>query len=154
MVGPDPLLIAFDQDAVGAYWPQSQAGAQSGMIKPDLVPFPLPRQPTDQLDRAVAAYLTRFTGTWRDHTRSDLRSFLSWYAERRLHPLAARRPHLELYIRWMPEVRHFKPSTVSRRFSVVADCGSSKPPAPTSPTWGKNTATACLGCAAKEPRSF
>jgi integrase/recombinase XerD len=28
--------------------------------------------------------------------------------------------HLELYIRWMQEVRKFKPSTVSRRFSVTA----------------------------------
>jgi hypothetical protein len=25
--------------------------------------------------------------------------------ERQLHPLAARRPHLELYIRWMQEIR-------------------------------------------------
>ena len=38
----------------------------------------------------------------------------------RLDPLAARRPRLELYIRWMQEVRRFKPSTVSRRFSVTA----------------------------------
>jgi integrase/recombinase XerD len=45
---------------------------------------------------------------------------LSWCAERGLDPLAARRPHLELYIRWMQEVRRFKPSTVSRRFSVAA----------------------------------
>ena len=29
-------------------------------------------------------------------------------------------PHLELYIRWMQEIRRFRPSTVSRRFSVVA----------------------------------
>jgi integrase/recombinase XerD len=34
--------------------------------------------------------------------------------------LAALRPHLELYIRWMQEIRRFKPSTVSRRFSVTA----------------------------------
>jgi hypothetical protein len=33
---------------------------------------------------------------------------------RGLDPLAGRRPHLELYIRWMREIRHFKPSTVSR----------------------------------------
>jgi integrase/recombinase XerD len=32
----------------------------------------------------------------------------------------SRRPFLELYIRWMQEIRRFKPSTVSRRFSVVA----------------------------------
>jgi len=34
--------------------------------------------------------------------------------------LAAQRPHLELYIRWMQEIRRFRPSTVSRRFSVTA----------------------------------
>jgi hypothetical protein len=71
----------------------------------DLVPF------TDQLRLAVAAYLARFTGASRYHTESDLRCFLAWCAERGLDPLAARRPHLELYIRWMQEVRRFKPST-------------------------------------------
>jgi site-specific recombinase XerD len=75
---------------------------------------------TDQLRLAVAAYLARFKGSSREHTESDLRCYLSWCAERRLDPLAARRPHLELYIRWMQEIRHFKPSTVSRRFSVTA----------------------------------
>jgi len=75
---------------------------------------------TDQLRLAVAAYLARFQGSSRDHTESDLCCYLSWCAERGLDPLAARRPHLELYIRWMQEIRHFKPSTVSRRFSVAA----------------------------------
>jgi integrase/recombinase XerD len=56
----------------------------------------------------------------RDHTHSDLRCYLAWCAERSLDPLTARRPHLELYIRWMQEIRRFKPSTVSRRFSVTA----------------------------------
>jgi integrase/recombinase XerD len=37
-----------------------------------------------------------------------------------LDPLSAQRPHLELYIRWMQEIRRFRPSTVSRRFSVTA----------------------------------
>jgi hypothetical protein len=45
---------------------------------------------------------------------------MSWRAERGLDPLTAHRPHLEPYIRWMQEVRHFKPSTVSRRWSVAA----------------------------------
>jgi integrase/recombinase XerD len=84
-------------------------------VPPDrLVPF------TDQLRLAVAAYLARFKGSSRYHTASDLRCYLAWCAERALDPLAARRPHLELYIRWMQEIRHFKPSTVSRRFSVAA----------------------------------
>jgi site-specific recombinase XerD len=73
-----------------------------------------------QLRLAVAAYLARFTGSSREHTQSDLRCYLSWCAERGLDPVAARRPHLELYIRWMQEIRRFKPSTVSRRFSVAA----------------------------------
>jgi len=75
---------------------------------------------TDQLQLAAAAYLARFKGSSRQHTESDLRCYLAWCAERGVEPLAARRQHLELYIRWMQEVRRFKPSTVSRRFSVAA----------------------------------
>ncbi len=75
---------------------------------------------TDQLRLAVGAYLARFKGSSREHTESDLRCYLSWCAEQGLDPLAARRPHLELYIRYMQEIRRFKPSTVSRRFSVAA----------------------------------
>jgi len=91
------------------------------MIQHDLAPVPADAwQTTDQLNRAIAAHLTRFTGASRDHACSDLRAFLSWCAERHLHPLMARRPHLELYIRWMQAIRRFKPSTGSRRFSVVA----------------------------------
>ena len=68
----------------------------------------------------MAAYLTRFKGSSREHTESDLRCYLAWCAERGLDPLSAQRPHLELYIRSMQEIRRFKPSTVSRRFSVAA----------------------------------
>ena len=68
----------------------------------------------------MAAHLARFKGTSREHTESDLRCYLAWCAERGLDPLAAQRPHLELYIRWMQEIRRFRPSTVSRRFSVTA----------------------------------
>jgi integrase/recombinase XerD len=75
---------------------------------------------TDQLRLAVAACLARFKGSSREHTESDLRCYLAWCAERSLDPLAAQRPHLELYIRWMQEIRRFKASTVSRRFSVTA----------------------------------
>ena len=37
-----------------------------------------------------------------------------------MNPLDARRPHIELYLRWMQEVARYKPSTVSRRLSVVS----------------------------------
>ena len=77
-------------------------------------PFP------DQLRLAVTAYLARFKGSSREHTESDLRCYLSWCTEHGLDPLAVQRHHLELYIRWMQETRRFKPSTISRRFSVTA----------------------------------
>jgi len=60
-----------------------------------------------------------FKGSSCEHTASDLRCYLARCAGQRLDPLAAQR-HLELYIRWMREIRRFKPSTISRRFSVTA----------------------------------
>ena len=45
---------------------------------------------------------------------------MAWCAERGLDPLAAQRPHLELYIRWMQEIRRFELSTVS---PPVLSCG-------------------------------
>src|ERR1035441_6095181 len=108
------VLVSFTT----AGWPQCQsmttfaelASAPSDHLVPS----------TDQLRLAVAAYLARFKGSSRYHTESDLRCYLAWCAERGLDPLAARRPHLELYIRWVQEIRWFKPSTVSRRFSVAS----------------------------------
>jgi site-specific recombinase XerD len=69
---------------------------------------------------AVAAYLARFKGQSRVHTESDLRCYLAWCHDHDLEPLQARRPHVELYLRWMQEIRGFQPSTVSRRLAVVA----------------------------------
>ena len=62
---------------------------------------------------AVAAYLARFKGQSRIHTESDLRGYVVWCELRGLDPLAAGRPHVELYIRWLQEVRRYRPSTVS-----------------------------------------
>jgi hypothetical protein len=88
----------------------------------ELAPAPSdPAEPfTDRLRLAVAAYLARFKGLSREHTESDLRCCLAWCAERGVDPLAAQHPHLELYVRSMQEICRFKPSTVSRRFSVAA----------------------------------
>ena len=99
-----------------------QAQCLGMMTSPELssAPSDRPMVFTEQLRLAVAAYLARFKGSSREHTDSDLRCYLNWCAERGLDPLATRRPHLELYIRWMQEARRFKPSTVSRRFSVAA----------------------------------
>src|SRR5215475_10808502 len=109
-------------DSVSICGERVLAQCQSMMTFTDLAS--VPSDPlalfTDRLRLAVAAYLARFKGSSREHTESDLRCYLTWCAEHGLDPLAARRPHLELYIRWMQEIRRFKPSTVSRRFSVTA----------------------------------
>jgi site-specific recombinase XerD len=76
--------------------------------------------PEQVLRLAVAAYLARYKGESRTHTESDLRSYLDWCRDRGLPPLTARRPHVELYVRWMQEVRRYALSTISRRVSVVA----------------------------------
>jgi site-specific recombinase XerD len=73
-----------------------------------------------RLHLAAAAYLARFKGLSREHTDSDLRTFLNWCAGRDIDPLRAQRAQLELYVRWMQEIRRFKPSTVSRRTSVLS----------------------------------
>jgi site-specific recombinase XerD len=68
---------------------------------------------------ATLAYLARYKGDSCMHTESDLRIYLAWCAERHLEPLAVRRAHVEMYVRWLQEIRRFRPSTVSRRLSVV-----------------------------------
>ena len=76
--------------------------------------------PSPDPNAAVSAYLARYKDQTRVHAESDLRCFLSWCASTGLQPLQARRVDLELFLRWMQLQRHYKPSTVSRRISVVA----------------------------------
>ena len=91
------------------------------MTSPDRILFPvLLDAATDPLLKAVAAYLARYRNQTRVHTESDLRAYLVWCRERSVEPLAVSRAQIELYVRWMQEVRHLQPSTVSRRVSVVA----------------------------------
>ena len=86
----------------------------SSQVVPDHVADSHPLQLT------VAGYLTRYKGISRTHAESDLRAYLTWCQQHRLNPLTASRPQVELYVRWMQEVRRLKPSTVSRRMSIVA----------------------------------
>ena len=73
-----------------------------------------------ELALATVAHPPRYRGTSRQHTESDLQVFFEWCRERQLPPLTAQRHDLELYLRWLQDVRRFKPSTGSRRLSVVA----------------------------------
>src|SRR3954452_8567516 len=72
------------------------------------------------LPLAIAGFLANFKGRTRVHAESDLSCFLRWCQRADISPLSARRVDLELYLRWMQNDRRFKPSTVSRRLSVVA----------------------------------
>jgi site-specific recombinase XerD len=72
------------------------------------------------LKLAVAAYLARYKGRTRTHAVSDLNCYLTWCLQRDLMPLQAQRAHIELFIRWMQEIRRLKPATVSRRLSVLS----------------------------------
>ena len=69
---------------------------------------------------AVAGHLARYKGASRAHTASDLGAYLRCCLERDVMPLQAQRSHVELYLRWLQEVRRLRPSTVSRRLSVLA----------------------------------
>jgi integrase/recombinase XerD len=91
------------------------------IIVPAVTGDPSPSDPADLLRLITAAYLARFKGDSRRHTASDLNSFLTWCHDRDVVAMTATRTHLELYLRWMQETRHYLPSTVSRRVSVV--CG-------------------------------
>jgi integrase/recombinase XerD len=88
----------------------------------DMAAVDATHQGSDELGLAAAAHLARhgYGGISREHTESDLRVFFAWGQARQLAPLGAQRNDLELYLRWMQDIRRFKPSTVSRRLSVVA----------------------------------
>jgi integrase/recombinase XerD len=86
-------------------------------VQPAPAPVPLTDDPL--LRVALAAHLGRYRGASRVHTESDLHVYLRWCADYDIGPLAARRADVERYVRWLQEVRRFKPSTVSRRLSVV-----------------------------------
>jgi hypothetical protein len=45
--------------------------------------------------------------------------FFAWCTDQNLDPLTVQRAQIERYVRWMQEIRRFKPSTVSRRMAVV-----------------------------------
>jgi len=104
------------------------------MTLPDLVNHDDP-----MLRLAVAAHLARYKGETRVHTASDLNFDLRWCLERSLSLLQAGRAHIELYLRWLQEARRLRPSTVSRRLSVLATPAVSVP-------WPSALASPARGC--------
>lgn len=72
------------------------------------------------LRAAITGFLARYKGQSRVHAESDLNVFFRWCETEAVEPLTCRRVDIELYLRWMQLTCKYKPSTVSRRLSVVA----------------------------------
>ncbi|HKN57135.1 MAG TPA: tyrosine-type recombinase/integrase [Amycolatopsis sp.] len=82
---------------------------------------PIDRTPEhyrDPVSIAAAAFLARYkTNTRRTYTIA-LRSYLNWCRLNGLDPMAAQRPHIELFSRWM-EGEKYERTTHSKYISVV-----------------------------------
>lgn len=74
----------------------------------------------DRLRMAVAGFLAKYTGSTLAGYRYDLNLFLAWCAnpDHHVDPLAAKRGHLELYIRWM-ETTGWASATIAKRYDTI-----------------------------------
>jgi integrase/recombinase XerD len=77
------------------------------------------RASDDLLRVAVGANPARYRGLSPAHTESELHVVPRWCAEQEPDPLPVRRIDAEPVVRWLHEVRRFKPSTLSRPLSGV-----------------------------------
>jgi integrase/recombinase XerD len=66
-----------------------------------------------------SAYLGGVSGETRLHAESDLSVLLRWCPDQEVDPPAAARIDIERHLRWLRDIRHHQPSTVSRRLSVA-----------------------------------
>ena len=69
---------------------------------------------------ALAAHLARFRNQSRVHTESELRGYFDWCRTQAPRPIGGHQAHLELYVRWLQEIRRYRLFTASLRTSVVA----------------------------------
>jgi integrase/recombinase XerD len=81
---------------------------------------------TDPFLRLAAAFLAAYPATTARAYRADLRAWVTWCATLRVHPLAARRHHVDAWIRSLTTAaqpttgRPASAATVARRLSGVA----------------------------------
>lgn len=73
----------------------------------------------DDTKLAVGGFLARYSGSTRSCYAGDLRAWFAWCAQAGLEVFGVRRPHVELYARWMEEERHLGRATIGRRLSTV-----------------------------------
>src|SRR3712207_1229146 len=80
---------------------------------------PPSRRLLDERRLAVGGFLARYSGPTRAGYACDLRAWLAWCAEVALEVFSVRRPHVELYARWMEEEKHLARASIRRRLSTV-----------------------------------
>jgi len=68
---------------------------------------------------AVAAFIAGYTDPTRRSYETDLRIFASWCHDHGINLLNIKRPHLEMFARWM-EQQGRMPSTIGRRLSTLS----------------------------------
>ena len=83
------------------------------------VMIPEPMSLFGPVQLAAAGYLARYSGRTRDAYALDLKAYFAWCGARGTEVFEMTRPHLEVYVRWMEEHRHYAPATTARRLSTV-----------------------------------
>ena len=74
---------------------------------------------TTSADLAAAGFLARYSGKTRESYQVTLKILWQWCTDNALPILDARRPHLELFLRYLEEGRHNAPVTVAHHASIV-----------------------------------
>lgn len=70
--------------------------------------------------QAVAGYFSKFHGATLRAYKQDLEQYFDWCAQQNLPPMAAKRFHVEMYLRWLIDhPRGYSESTVARRITAV-----------------------------------
>jgi len=71
-------------------------------------------------DLAAASYLARYRGATRDNYEVSLKLLWQWCADHSIDVLEGmRRPILELFVRYLEDERHNRPSTVAHHITIV-----------------------------------
>lgn len=81
---------------------------------------PAPAATLTDAEMAAYGFLARYNGETLRAYRLDLRDWFAWCTQQGLDPLRVRRPHIELYARWLEEYRTLAVGTRARRLTTVA----------------------------------
>lgn len=85
----------------------------SDLARPETLLGPNPEQ------IVAAAFLSGYREPTRTHHATNLKQYFAWCEKRGLDPMKAERPHIEMYGRWMEEVKGLQISTVANQLGTV-----------------------------------